>query len=67
EKVRVFDCAGQEAYYGSLQLFFTIGAVYLLTVDMASAVDNVVESAQHPLAEVGVLQWVRALIHRVPK
>ncbi|CAN0006892.1 unnamed protein product, partial [Scytosiphon promiscuus] len=67
EKVRVFDCAGQEAYYGSLQLFLTIGAVYLLLVDMASAVENVVENAQNPLGEVGVLRWVRALIHRVPK
>ncbi|CAN0216634.1 unnamed protein product, partial [Scytosiphon promiscuus] len=67
EKVRVFDCAGQEAYYGSLQLFLTIGALYLLLVDMASAVENVVENAQNPLGEVGVLRWVRALIHRVPK
>ncbi|CAM9295389.1 unnamed protein product [Ectocarpus fasciculatus] len=65
--VRVFDCAGQEAYYASLQLFLTPNALYLLVVDMASAVENVAENAQNPLGELGVLRWVRSLTYRVPK
>ncbi|CAM9736506.1 unnamed protein product, partial [Hapterophycus canaliculatus] len=66
DNVRVFDCAGQEAYYASLQLFLTPNALYLLVVDMASAVDNVAEDAQNPLGELGVLRWVRSLTYRVP-
>lgn len=57
----------QEAYYASLQLFLTPNVLYLLVVDMASAVDNVAENAQNPLGELGVLRWVRSLTYRVPR
>ncbi|CAM9968342.1 unnamed protein product [Scytosiphon promiscuus] len=67
ERIRVFDCAGQEAYHASLQLFLTQYALYLLVVDMERAVENVEKNAQDPLGELGVLQWVRSLAYRVPK
>ncbi|CAM9777040.1 unnamed protein product, partial [Pylaiella littoralis] len=67
ENVRMFDCAGQEAYYASLQLFLTPRALYLIVVDMANAVSTVDENARNPLGELGVLRWVRALTYRVPK
>ncbi|CAM9581614.1 unnamed protein product [Scytosiphon promiscuus] len=67
KRVRIFDCAGQEAYYASLQLFLTTYALYVLVVDMASAVEHVVEDDQDPLAELGVLRWLRSLAYRVPK
>ncbi|CAN0053544.1 unnamed protein product [Pylaiella littoralis] len=67
ENVRIFDCAGQEAYYASLQLFLTPRALYVIVVDMANAVNVVEENARNPLGELGVLRWVRALTYRVPK
>ncbi|CAN0353599.1 unnamed protein product [Pylaiella littoralis] len=67
ENIRIFDCAGQEAYYASLQLFLTPRALYVIVVDMANAVNTVEENARNPLGEIGVLRWVRSLTYRVPK
>ncbi|CAN0072339.1 unnamed protein product, partial [Pylaiella littoralis] len=57
----------QEAYYASLQLFLTPRALYVIVVDMASAVNTVEENARNLVGELGVLRWVRALTYRVPK
>ncbi|CAM9992582.1 unnamed protein product [Scytosiphon promiscuus] len=60
--IRMFDCAGQAAYYGLLQLFLTPRAVYLLVWDAekASQMDEL------NLEDLGIAPWLRQMTFRVP-
>ncbi|CAB1102577.1 unnamed protein product [Ectocarpus sp. CCAP 1310/34] len=60
--IRIFDCAGQAAYYGLLQLFLTPRAVYLLVWDAekASQMDEL------NLEDLAIAPWLRQMTFRVP-
>ncbi|CAM9529127.1 unnamed protein product [Ectocarpus sp. 6 AP-2014] len=64
--IRIFDCAGQVAYTGLLQLFLTPQVIHLLVVDMPSVVGNIENGTSNPLEDLGALRWVRSLSFRVP-
>ncbi|CAM9927172.1 unnamed protein product [Laminaria digitata] len=61
-RIRMFDCAGQVAYYGLLQLFLTRHAVYLLVWDaeQASKTDDL------DLEDLVIAPWLRYMTFRVP-
>ncbi|CAM9300401.1 unnamed protein product [Ectocarpus sp. 12 AP-2014] len=61
--IRMFDCAGQVAYYGLLQLFLTPRAVYLLVWDAAKAS----EMKGLNLEDLAIAPWLRYLTFRVPE
>ncbi|CAM9894635.1 unnamed protein product [Ectocarpus sp. 12 AP-2014] len=64
--IRIFDCAGQVAHTGLLQLFLTPQVIHLLVVDMPSVVGNIENGTSNPLQNLGALRWVRSLSFRVP-
>ncbi|CAN0471433.1 unnamed protein product, partial [Discosporangium mesarthrocarpum] len=68
--IRMFDCAGQVAYYGLLQLFLTAQALFLLVWDVSklnpSVEEDQVQRDIRRLEELGVRPWLRSLSFRLP-
>ncbi|CAN0358648.1 unnamed protein product, partial [Ectocarpus sp. 12 AP-2014] len=70
--VRVYDCAGQVAYTGLLQMFLTPRSVCVLVCN-AEAFDNLgngvggqVDKDCRKLEELCVCDWLRSISRRVP-
>eukprot|EP00752_Nemacystus_decipiens_P018192 g16322.t1 len=70
--VRVYDCAGQVAYTGLLQMFLTPRSVCVLVCNAAafgasaSGVGDQVERDCRKLEELCVCDWLRSISQRVP-
>ncbi|CAN0189484.1 unnamed protein product [Scytosiphon promiscuus] len=70
--VRVYDCAGQVAYTGLLQMFLTPRSVCVLVCDaaafeyMGNGTDGQVEEDCRKLEELRVCDWLRSISLRVP-
>ncbi|CAN0303614.1 unnamed protein product, partial [Ectocarpus sp. 6 AP-2014] len=70
--VRVYDCAGQVAYTGLLQMFLTPRSVCVLVCNAAafehtgSGADGQVEEDCRKLEELRVCDWLRSISRRVP-
>ncbi|CAN0171516.1 unnamed protein product, partial [Scytosiphon promiscuus] len=71
--VRVYDCAGQVAYTGLLQMLLTPRSVCVLVCNaaafeyMGSETDGQVEEDCHKLEELRVCDWLRSISRRVPR
>ncbi|CAN0094526.1 unnamed protein product, partial [Laminaria digitata] len=70
--VRVYDCAGQVAYTGLLQMFLTPRAVCLVVCNAGAfgqqgggAEDQIEEDIRN-LEELRVCDWLRSISYRVP-
>eukprot|EP00752_Nemacystus_decipiens_P012229 g10841.t1 len=70
--VRVYDCAGQVAYTGLLQMFLTSRPVCVLVCDAAAfgkasnGVGGLVDRDCRKLEELCVCDWLRSISRRVP-
>ncbi|CBJ27067.1 LRR-GTPase of the ROCO family, putative pseudogene [Ectocarpus siliculosus] len=71
--VRVYDCAGQVAYTGLLQMFLTPRSVCVLVCDagalgqqLHSENNDQVEEDCRKLEELRVCEWLRSISRRVP-
>ncbi|CAM9880795.1 unnamed protein product, partial [Laminaria digitata] len=70
--VRVYDCAGQVAYTGLLQMFLTRRAVCLVVCDAGAfgqqggGAEDQIEKDIRTLEELRVCDWLRSISYRVP-
>ncbi|CAM9726725.1 unnamed protein product, partial [Ectocarpus sp. 12 AP-2014] len=70
--VRVYDCAGQVAYTGLLQMFLTPRSVCLLVCNAEAfgnpddGIGSQVEKDCRMLEELCVCDWLRCIARRVP-
>ncbi|CAM9727538.1 unnamed protein product, partial [Ectocarpus fasciculatus] len=70
--VRVYDCAGQVAYTGLLQMFLTPGSICVLVCNAEAfgnpgdGIGSQVENDCRKLEELCVCDWLRCISRRVP-